>query len=40
MQYGIIAFLALLTLIFLAAAIRILREYERGVVYTLDAIRE
>lgn len=35
MQYGIIAFLALLTLIFLAAAIRILREYERGVVYTL-----
>ena len=35
MHYGIIAFLALITLIFLAAAIRILREYERGVVYTL-----
>ncbi|TVQ83295.1 MAG: slipin family protein [Micavibrio sp.] len=35
MHIGVLAFLALVTVIFLAAAIRILREYERGVVYTL-----
>lgn len=32
---GVIGFLAVLALIFLASAFRILREYERGVVYTL-----
>lgn len=35
MHIGIMAFLGVMTLIFLAAALRILREYERGVVYTL-----
>lgn len=35
MMFGLIGFLAVLLLIFLAAAFRILREYERGVVYTL-----
>ena len=35
MMYGVIGFLAVLLIVFLASALRIMREYERGVVYTL-----
>jgi len=35
MMLGVFGFFAVLALIFLASAVRILREYERGVVYTL-----
>ena len=35
MPLGILIFFAILILIFLSAALKVLREYERGVVYTL-----
>ena len=35
MSLGILIFFAILILIFLSAALKVLREYERGVVYTL-----
>lgn len=35
MMFGVFGFLAVLLIIFLASALRIMREYERGVVYTL-----
>ncbi|MDX1581767.1 MAG: SPFH domain-containing protein, partial [Alphaproteobacteria bacterium] len=35
MNIGLYAFLAFILLVFLASAIKILREYERGVVFTL-----